>query len=267
MVEEVAALVREVARTVVLPRFGSLAADDVREKAPGDVVTVADAESERALTAGLTGLLPGSVVVGEEAVAADPAVLQRLGDEGAVWVVDPVDGTANFAAGRTPFAMMVALLRGGETAAAWILDVPGDSMMAAERGSGAYRDGVRITARADVPPAGTLTGSVPTRYFPDDLRRQVDAHGPELGTVTSGRHCAGYEYPAVATDTQQFALFWKVMPWDHLPGALIVREAGGAVRHFDGSEYRPGADGPGLIVAGNPGIWDLVHDTLLPGER
>ncbi|GAB1644880.1 inositol monophosphatase family protein [Krasilnikovia sp. MM14-A1259] len=263
MIDDVTALVREVARTLVLPRFRHLDAADVREKAPGDVVTVADAEAERALTAGLTALLPGSAVVGEEAVAADPRVRDRIGDEGAVWVVDPVDGTANFAAGRTPFAMMVALLQGGETAAAWILDVPGDRMVVAERGSGAYLDGVRIPANTGVPARGTLTGSVPTRYLPEELRHEVDARGPELGTVTSGKHCAGYEYPAVATGAQQFALFWHVMPWDHVPGALIVRESGGTVRHFDGSEYRPASGGPGLVVAGNADIWDLVHATLV----
>ena len=117
MLEEVAGLIREVATTIVLPRFRRLDAEDIQQKSPGDVVTVADHESELALEAGLTRLLPGSEVVGEEAVAADPGVLGRMADRGAVWIVDPLDGTNNFAAGKTPFAVMVALLRGGEPAA------------------------------------------------------------------------------------------------------------------------------------------------------
>ena len=99
MLDQVAELIREVAATVVLPRFRHLATDEVHQKAPGDLVTIADQESERELTRGLTALLPGSTVVGEEAAAADPGVLDRLDGRGPIWIVDPVDGTNNFAAG------------------------------------------------------------------------------------------------------------------------------------------------------------------------
>ena len=81
------------------------------------MVTVADRRAEELISAGLRRLRPGSVVVGEEAVADDPALLRHLRDGGDVWLVDPVDGTANFAAGRRPFALMVALLTDGEPAA------------------------------------------------------------------------------------------------------------------------------------------------------
>ena len=230
MIDDVSRLVREVARDVILPRYQHLSAADVHEKGPGDLVTIADQESERALTDGLTRILPGSLVVGEEAVAADPGVLERLGDPGAVWLVDPVDGTANFAAGHTPFAVMVALLRDGEPVAAWILDVVGDRMVVAEAGSGTFVDGVRVRTRTDAPAAAALQGAVTTRYLPDEMRFEVAQRTGQFGTVTPGRHCAGYEYPAVVTDEQQFTMFWRTLPWDHEPGSLIVREAGGAVK-------------------------------------
>jgi fructose-1,6-bisphosphatase/inositol monophosphatase family enzyme len=82
--------------------------------------------------------------------------------------------------------------------------------------------------------------------------------------VTAGQHCAGYEYPAVATDEQQFALFWRILPWDHLPGTLILREAGGTILHLDGSEYHPTDSERGLLVAPNPEIWETVSTTLFP---
>ncbi len=186
----------------MLPRFRHLATDEINEKSPGDLVTVADQESERALTHGLTALLPGSTVVGEEAVAADPRILDRLGDGGAVWIVDPVDGTNNFAAGKTPFAVMVALVRDGEPVAGWILDVVGDRLTVAEAGSGAYLDGVRVKTRTDDPGAAELRGVVGRRYLPPQLRSVAAANYGALGQVTDGRHCAGYEYPAVATDEQ-----------------------------------------------------------------
>ena len=105
-------------------------------------------------------------MVGEEAVAADPAVLRRVGGDGAVWIVDPVDGTNNFAAGKTPFAVMVALLRDGEPAASWILDVVDDRMTVAEAGSGAYIDGVRVKTRTDDPGAAALRGVIARQLPP-----------------------------------------------------------------------------------------------------
>jgi fructose-1,6-bisphosphatase/inositol monophosphatase family enzyme len=267
VLEQVAELIREVADAVVRPRFRHLDSDEVQQKAPGDLVTVADQEAERALTRGLTALRPGSTVVGEEAVAADPAVLDRMAGDGAIWIVDPVDGTNNFAAGKEPYAMMVALVEAGEAVASWILDVPGDHLTAAELGSGAYRDGVRVKCRTDAPGPGALRGVVATHYFPADLRAEAAAHHDRIGTVTRGRHCAGWEYPAVATDLQQFAMFWRVLPWDHVPGTLIVREAGGTVRHFDGTPYLPADRGNGLLVAANEDIWQSVRDTVLPSFR
>ncbi|HET9517334.1 MAG TPA: inositol monophosphatase family protein [Actinoplanes sp.] len=264
MIDEVGALIREVASEVVLPRFQCLTADEVHEKAPGDVVTIADQEAERLLTAGLARLLPGSVVVGEEAVAADPEVLRRLDGNGAVWLVDPVDGTANFAAGRAPFAVMVALIRDGTPVAGWILDVLGDRLAVAEAGSGAFVDGVRVRTRTDAPPAAQLRGSVASWYLPDELRAEVAQRGTRLGAMLPGKHCAGCEYPAVVDDSQQFTCFWRVLPWDHVPGALFVTEAGGLVQHLDGTPYRPATQRRGLLVAANADIWHTVRATLLP---
>ncbi|MBU2668558.1 inositol monophosphatase [Actinoplanes bogorensis] len=264
MLDQVGELIREVAATIVLPRFRHLSTDEIVQKSPGDLVTIADKESEVALTRGLTALLPGSIVVGEEAVAADPRVLGRVGEPGAVWIVDPVDGTNNFAAGKTPFAIMVALLRDGEPAASWILDAVGDHMTVAEAGSGAYRDGVRVKTRTDDPGAAALRGVVATHYLPERLRAVAQPNAAALGEVTKGKHCAGYEYPAVALDEQQFALFWRILPWDHVPGSLIVREAGGTALHLDGAPYRPTDSERGLLVAANEDIWRTVRDTLFP---
>src|SRR3954466_2597087 len=109
LVDAVAAVMGEVARTIILPRYKQLAEGEVRAKThPADFVTIADEESERALTESLTALVPGSIVVGEEAVAADPTVLERLLHHDPLWIVDPIDGTANFVNGNPAFAVMVA---------------------------------------------------------------------------------------------------------------------------------------------------------------
>jgi fructose-1,6-bisphosphatase/inositol monophosphatase family enzyme len=66
----------------------------------------------------------------------------------------------------------------------------------------------------------------------------------------------------VVTDVQQFALFWRILPWDHVPGALIVLESGGTALHLDGSRYQPTDNDRGLIIAPNEDVWRTVRDTL-----
>jgi fructose-1,6-bisphosphatase/inositol monophosphatase family enzyme len=139
LVGTVAEIVREVAGTEVTPRWRRLEPSEIDHKSgTGDpLVTVADRASERALTARLTALLPGSTAVAEEAVSADRSLLDRLRGDAPVWVVDPVDGTANFAAGKPDFAVLVALVRHGETLASWT-DAPARGLFAtARRGAGA----------------------------------------------------------------------------------------------------------------------------------
>src|ERR1700720_3643047 len=94
--EKVRRLIVEVADDEIMPRFEKLAAGDISEKSPGDVVTVADVAAEQRLPPALRALMRGSLVGGGEAVAADPAVLALLEGDDPVWVVDPIDGTANF---------------------------------------------------------------------------------------------------------------------------------------------------------------------------
>ncbi|MFY1688111.1 inositol monophosphatase family protein [Plantactinospora sp. WMMB782] len=263
LVEEVGALLRRAAADAILPMFRHLTVADVAEKAPGEVVTVADRRAEELIAAELRRLRPDSEVVGEEGVADDPAVLDRLAGPAEVWLVDPLDGTANFAAGRQPFAVMAALRRGGRTEAAWILDPIADRMLVATAGNGAYRDGEPVRTTVEPLAAGTLRGVVATRFLPAELRRRVAAGADRIGAVLPGQHCAGQEYADIVDNRQQFAIFWRTLPWDHVPGALLVEAAGGVVRRLDGSPYDPTDGRAGLLVAVNESVWDTVHAALL----
>lgn len=128
---KVAAIIAEVSAAEIMPRFRNLAAGDIRKKKGDETVTVADEVAERALTPRLMALLPGSVVVGEESVAEKPELMDLLAGDAPVWVIDPIDGTRNFAAGKAEFAVMLALVRHNETLAAWILrPITGASYMA-----------------------------------------------------------------------------------------------------------------------------------------
>jgi len=189
--DRVAALMRETAAAELLPRFRNLAKHDIREKRPGDVVTVADVASEQRLASGLAGILPGVPVVGEEAAESDAGLLDLIGRPGeSCWIVDPLDDTANFAAGRDRFAMIVCLVHDRSTVAGWILDVPNRRMAVATKGQGVTLDGkpIRLEAKPR-PPSGYIGFKVRKefeRQLPPAQRRQ-------LGSLTS-LNCAGREY-------------------------------------------------------------------------
>lgn len=253
-------LMRKIGRDVVMARFRNLDASDIEEKAKDDYVTIADKLSEEKLTEGLAAILPGSHVIGEEAVAADPSVLDRIA-EGQAWIVDPIDGTGNYAAGRPPFAIMVALAEEGVVQAGWILDPVTRRMCHAALGEGAFVDNKRIMARetgAKLPIA-----ALATRYLPPDVREQVLSRGAGRITEVEVPHCAGEQYPRVVLGENDLALFWRSKPWDHAPGSLFVEEAGGRVARLDGSPYRVGDERTGLLAAASPRMWDVTAKLLL----
>ncbi|RKN44245.1 inositol monophosphatase family protein [Micromonospora endolithica] len=265
LLDDVAGLLRETADRVVLPLFRKLDEDDVEEKAPGEIVTVADRQAEELIAATLLRLRPGSVVVGEEAVAEDPALLRHLRSGGDVWLVDPVDGTSNFAAGRRPFALMVALLTDGEPTAGWVYDPLAGTLAVGRTCDGTYLDGARVDTTGVPATAGGLRGAAMSRFLPPAARARVEAGGERLGELLPGQHCAGREYLDVLTGDQQFVLFWRTLPWDHAPGAVLVRAAGGVARRFDGADYHPADEGRGLLVAANERVWNEARAALLDG--
>jgi fructose-1,6-bisphosphatase/inositol monophosphatase family enzyme len=256
----VQALIRDVAARIVMPRFRQLDAAQIEEKAPDELVTIADRESEEALSEGLLRILPGSRVVGEEGVSADPALLDNI-ERGTVWIVDPIDGTANFAAGETPFGIMVALAMDGVSEAAWLYDPVLERMCSAGRGRGAYVNGARTYARtigAAVPVAG-----LSTKYLPPELRVEMESRAEGRLNCVGIPRCAAEQYPRVMLGTNDLALFWRTFVWDHAPGALILEEAGGKCARFDGTPYAIGQTGTGMLAAASPEMWDKAAAILL----
>jgi fructose-1,6-bisphosphatase/inositol monophosphatase family enzyme len=260
LAEPVAALMREVAAEIMMPRFRRLAAHEIAEKSPGDFVTIVDRESEARLSDGLARLLPDARIVGEEAAAADPTILDRL-EDGVAWVIDPLDGTMNFTEGKHPFAIMIALIAHGETQAGWILDPVQQRLCHAALGGGAYVNDERVHAR----PTGAAPpiAAIAAHFLTADQQAAIAARAAGRIEIVPIPRCAGEQYPRLVLGQNDMTLFERTLPWDHLPGALFLEEAGGRIARPDGTLYRVALPGKGLIAAASPQLWDEARRVLL----
>lgn len=260
---ELATMLREAAQVEILPRFRRLDPGTVQTKSsPTDLVTEADTEAEKRLTAMINRRWPDAVVIGEEGVSADPNVLDQLRGADLAVTLDPVDGTANFAAGLPLYAVMASVVSKGETVAGIIYDPMGDDWIMAERGAGAFLrrpDGVtRRLKVADPVPLGRTVAHVSIGFLDPKYKVQVLCNLAKLA-ISANYRVAGHDYRTMASGHCHAVLFNKLMPWDHLPGTLICAEAGAYVRKFDGSEYRPNDLGGGLLLATDRDSWSLLR--------
>lgn len=254
------------ARREVMPRFRNLAAGDIREKQSAtDLVTEADEAAERAICADLAKAFPAAALIGEEGVSADPRLVEALADADLAFVIDPVDGTLNYASGLPVFATMAAAIVKGEVVACVIHDPVLDDSAMARRGEGAWmqhadgrRDALRAAASAPLP---AMTGMVSWRYFPEPLRSRLPSRFPRV-TDVSGLRCCGQEYRLAAAGKCHFLAYGRLMPWDHAPGTLLMREAGAHVATIDGAPYRPWPIGTGLLCAPDRDSWNTLREAL-----
>jgi fructose-1,6-bisphosphatase/inositol monophosphatase family enzyme len=260
--DTVAQLIRDTAAAEILPRFRLLGSGDVREKGPGDLVTIADTEVERRLSAGLPAIAPGSVVLGEEAAAEDPSRLELLAGDVPVWVVDPVDGTANFARGQEGFAVIVAYVHRARLRAGWIYDPRADVMVMAAAGAGAWCAGTRLAVAGDQA-LTAMTGAAYGRAKAGPRAAQALRDSGRVGAVRNFG-CSGIEYMEIARGRAHFSLHSRSLPWDHAAGMLITREAGGVADFLDRSAYDPRIIDRPVLAAASHLAWDTVAATVGP---
>ena len=262
-----AALLRAAARAEIMPRFRRLEAGAVRQKSgPLDLVTDADTAAERAIAEGIAARWPGALVIGEEGAAADPSLLARLPAAELAFVVDPVDGTFNFATGVPLFAVMAAAVVRGRVAMAAIFDPMGDDTALAIAGAGAWvetpsgaRTQLCVAAPAEPP---SMAGVVSWQFMPEPLRTRAVSRLPRLAATWNYR-CAGHEYRLAASGGCHVLVYHRLLPWDHAPGWLLHREAGGFSAAFDGAEYSVARTAGGLLCAPGRAAWAATHAALL----
>jgi fructose-1,6-bisphosphatase/inositol monophosphatase family enzyme len=253
-------IIREAAVRDVLPRFQRLARHEVMEKKPGDLVTIADIDAEHRLARRLSELVPGSCVVGEEAAAKDADLLDHLDGGGPLWLIDPVDGTRNFADGRTPFTMVIAYVEDGAVRVGWIHEPVANETAVAIEGGGAWYRGQRL--RVAAPSAlENMIGMINVTAFGRQLGDRVRARADRFREVRNWR-CAGHDFLLLACGEKHFSLYRRLWPWDHAAGVLMHREAGGYGARIDGKRYRPTDRVEGLLLAPDAESWERIRAYL-----
>lgn len=260
-------ILRAAACTEIMPRFRGLVPKRTREKSSRqDLVTDADEAAEAAITGALRHAFPGCAVVGEEAAERDPALLEALGEPDLAFVIDPIDGTKNFASDLPLFGVMAAVLRRGEIVAGAILDPVEDDWALALRGEGAWlqrADGRRHDLRVGAAPAlAEMAGLVSWSAFPDEERSRVPGRLNRVANASDYR-CAAHQYRLLCGGFYDFALYAKLMPWDHAAGWLLHTEAGGYSACLDGTPYRPTRHDGGMLCAPDRASWTTLNDALL----
>lgn len=262
-INALAFLLSEAAAAEIRPRFRALGKDEIRTKTSAiDLVTEADEAAERFIKAGMEDVLPGALFIGEEGVAADPALLSKLADADLAVIVDPIDGTFNFASGVPLFGVMAAVVAGGETIGGVIYDPMGDDFVLAEKGAGAWQTGgnrpaTRLKTSAAVP-LSEMTGMASTGFLPADRRTRVMANLAKAAFASNYR-CAAHEYRTFAAGHLHYLMYNKLMPWDHLAGTLISQEAGAYAARMDGSPYEPRHLEGGLLLAPDKESWEMMR--------
>lgn len=248
--DAITTVLQEVAAEVITPRFRALTAGEVHEKNPGDLVTVADHEAEVLITAALQAAYPAAVVLGEEATAADPTLLDRYAVAEHAFTVDPVDGTKNFVNGSPDHAVMAAEVRGGVVVRSWIWQPQHERAYVAELGAGAFCNGTRL----HLPPApGVPRGRTSRRSW-------VGQSLPGLTPLELTWASCGIDLPQLVEGNTDYLLYRATKPWDHAPGALLVTESGGTAATLLGGTYDPRHESrDGLIAARDNTTYDVAR--------
>lgn len=233
----------------ILPYFKALKQDQIREKNPGDLVTDADEASELFLAEQLRKLIPYSQVVGEEAVAKDKKVLELINDDTLVWVIDPIDGTYNFAHGRSKWGVLLSLVHKNEVIFGVLYDVLNEEFIFAKRGEGAYflrSDGdinqIKLQKKdSDIKAYIGHVGGRQAWHF-----KKMNGLCREIRNI----RCSLHDSWALLTGEIDFTLHPTVTAWDHSAPFLAVEEAGGYIRAgWDKQRFSSKVIGHGCLLA------------------
>lgn len=255
-------LIRRAARAEIMPRFRQLDVGDIAtKKDENDLVTAGDIAAEAMITRGLQMAFPHALVVGEEAVSKNPDLLKGIAKSELCFIIDPIDGTWNFAKGMPLFGTIIAVCRFGQPVLGLIYDPVGDDLIITDNTSPSIwqtRSGRhRPIHTADPKPLDQMAGYMHIRLMPPADRALMWSKVGVLGYVGTLR-CSAHEYRLVATGAMDFLLSGHLNCWDHAAGVLLCQQAGGKSAMLTGKAYDASMTSGYLLSASCDEVWDKV---------
>jgi len=237
-------------------RAGAMLRDQMKEsfrvdyKGEVDLVTDCDLRAQKLVFDHLSGLFPEYSFLAEEG-------LDRVTGSDSQWIVDPLDGTTNFAHRFPVFCVSIGLKHRDDVVVAVVYDPTRDEEYSAVRGEGAFLNGLRLSVSS----VGELDRSLLATGFPYDIRRTRSNIGNFQAFLTRAqavRRCGSAALDLCYVAAGRFDGFWelKLNPWDVAAGGLMIREAGGRTTDFAGNPMRTTFS---EVVASN----GLIHDSML----
>jgi fructose-1,6-bisphosphatase/inositol monophosphatase family enzyme len=261
-------LVRRAAKTEILPRFRNLAAHQIDTKSgPQDLVTEADLAAEAMIARGILRLFPNAMVIGEEAATADPSLRQKAAEAELAFIIDPVDGTWNFAHGLPLFGVILAATRFGRPVFGMLYDPMVDDWVIADDQSPTRLEGAGRPARpVSVSKGGALETLSGVMHYYLLEKAQQEKLAPALPSFyrMGSMRCSCHEYRVMAQGGVDFTMSGVLNPWDHAAGVLLCQQAGGVARMLDGRAYDISLEQGVLLCAPNEDTWTKVAQALAP---
>ena len=255
---------RSAVRTHAWPLFGRIEPEDTAAKAHvEDLVTAADIAVEAHLTRLLNERMPEAMVLGEEAVSRGEVKPADLMDAPLSVILDPVDGTWNFAHGLPMWGSILCVAEAGRPVLGMIHLPVLDLTLGAARGEGlfCYRGEEAAPVPLRMPQGAGVSGQIPLMLYPEERRARLAAAGLSMGRIGSWR-CAAQEYVGLATGAVDYVISCSLNAWDHAAGMLIAQESGGAARLLDGREFVAGMTGGNVLSARSEAVWERAAGVL-----
>lgn len=235
-------MIRDVAIEEILPRFNKIG---YQLKHDGSLITEADLMADKRINDFLSDAYPDIAFMSEEMTSEEQALL--LANNSAVWCLDPLDGTGNFAAGVPLFASSISLIIDGEVMLGVTYDVNRDEMFSAVKGEGAFLNDIRLHCDSPATDLKSSVALVDFKRLPKDLALKVFNDEPYRSQRNLGSTVL--EIAWMSANRGQIYLHGGMQLWDCAAGSLILSEAGGYASTLEGTPITASLTGKRSVVA------------------